>query len=147
MGWDQDPLACPRYSMLAADPDMLEYTSVLSTVSLYHTCHSGLSDITFLHVLAVSPTCKMHLEAPLSSPEALVNMHASLRQGTGQVLRLLLSYSFPLTSHISHILAYWLIADSREMRMLILILSSCTDRFRKDFTPPMIRASRYALCR
>jgi hypothetical protein len=78
---------------------------ICTTVSLYRTCYLA---------------CRVRLEAPPYSPEAPVNMHASLRQGTGEVLRWLLSYSFPLTSHILQISVRvpgtsLLLADSREM--------------------------------
>jgi hypothetical protein len=83
----RNQLSLTLATRLAADPDMLECTSV----RLY-----------------------------LWIPEAPVNMHESLRQGTGEVLRWLLSYSFPLTSHILQISVRvpgtsLLLADSREM--------------------------------
>jgi len=134
---EKSPLACPRYSMLAADPDMLECT-----------CHSALSNTTFLARSGRVTYMQSGIsKAPPCSPEASANMHASLRQGTGEVQRLLLSYSFPLTSHIKRQVPSTsrLLADSREMQMFNS--DTCTDRFRKDFTPPKIRALRYALCR
>jgi hypothetical protein len=75
----RNQLSLTLATRLAADPDMLECTSV----RLYLWIAVGV-----LHA-QTCPSCKLcrvRLEAPPSSPEAPVNMHASLRQGTGEVL-------------------------------------------------------------